>query len=417
MTGQSAAPAARQGLASIVASLCAIFIISQFYRSAVAVMAPELVAEMALSAETLGVLTGAFFAASALMQVPVGVLLDRFGPRRVIPSLLTIAVAGALVFASGRTGTQLVLGQFMIGLGCSGVFMGGLVAFSRWFPSDRFAAVAGVAIAVSVTGTLLSGTPLAAAMQAVGWRGAIYATGGITAVLAGLVFLVVRDAPPGHPYFSRTPETLLPTLKGVGEVVRNRAIYPLLALAFFAYAVVISIRGLWGGPYLANIHDLDTLAIGHVLLAMSGAILISVLAYGPLDRVVKSRKRLVLSGGSVTVASFAALALLPQPPLWLVVLLFCLLAGFGGYYVVLLAQGRSLFPDRLVGRAMTTINFATFSGVGVVQVATGVIVGLFPEADGTAPEIAYRAVFGFLALCLAVALVTYGRSGRAQQSS
>lgn len=395
-------------LAPLVASLYSLFIISQFYRSAIAVMAPELTRELGLSAETLGVLTGAFFVASALMQIPVGVLLDRFGPRRVVPSLLTIAVAGALVFASGKSGPQLVIGQFMIGLGCSGVFMGGFVAFSRWFPADRFATVAGVSIAVSVTGALLSGTPLAAAIEAVGWRGAIYIVAGITFVFGAAVLLVVRDAPPGHPYFSRPPETLGATLRGVGEVLRNRRIYPLLVLAFFTYAVMITVRGLWGGPYLTDVHGLGTLARGHVLLVMSGGIIAGVLSYGPLDRRLPSRKWLVLSGGGLAVTSFLALAVISEPPLWLVVVLFTALATFGGFYIILLAQGRTLFPDRLLGRAMTTINFSTFAGVGTVQVMTGLVIGSFPPMDGAAPEIAYRTVFGVLALCLTVALVAYG---------
>ncbi|MDJ0949828.1 MAG: MFS transporter [Alphaproteobacteria bacterium] len=410
MTDPVSLPSPRASVVPVVVSLCALFIISQFYRSAIAVMAPELSRDMGLSAETLGLLTGAFFVASALMQLPVGVLLDRYGPRRVVPSILTVAVAGALVFASAASGPMLVLGQFMVGLGCSGVFMGGLVAFSRWFPAEKFTTVAGAAIAVSISGTLLSGTPLAAAMEAFGWRNAIYATAAITALVGGSIPLLVRDAPPGHPYLSREPETLRQTLRGVGEVIRNRHIYPILALAFCSYSVVMSVRGLWGGPYLADIHGLGTLAIGHVLLAMSGAILVSFLGYGPLERRGIGRKRLVLSGGSITVASFCLLALTSAAPLWLAVGLFCLLAAFGGYYVLLLAHGRALFPDRLVGRAMTTINFATFAGVGTMQVTTGLIVGAFPEAGGAAPEAAYRAVFGFLALVLATALIIYSRS-------
>lgn len=401
-------PAPTAALA-LTLSLCTAFVLSQFFRSAIAVIAPELSRQLSLSAGVLGVLSGAFFIASATMQIPVGVLLDRFGPRRVIPALLSVAFAGALVFASARGSGQLILGQLMIGVGCSGVFMGGFVAFSRWYPAERFATVTGFALATSNLGTLLSGTPLAAVVEAFGWRAAVYATAGIAAVLAVLVLVIVRDAPPGHPYHARRPETLAATMGGVGQVLRTRALHPLIAVAFFAYASMMTVRGLWGGPYLADIYGLDAVPRGNVLLAISFSVLLGIVAYGPIDRVLRRRRLLVLTGGGIAVSALATVALVPGLPLLAVAALFCIQGGFGAFYILLLAQVRGLFPDHMVGRAMTSINFATFAGVSTMQVATGQIIGLFPtEAGGAAPEIAYRAVFGLLAVCLASVLVNYG---------
>ena len=409
-TGRGAPP--RGARIALTASLCAVFVISQFYRSAIAVIAPDLAAELGLSAETLGLLTGAFFVAAALMQIPVGILLDRFGSRRVIPALLTSAVAGALILGAGRRPAVLILGQFLIGLGCSGVFMGGLLAFSRWFPTDRFALVAATAIAVSNLGALFSGTPLALAAAHFGWRVAIQASAGLTAVLALAVLVLVRDAPPGHAYFRRRSESLGETLHGLGAVLRDRDIRRILPLAFMAYSSMMAVRALWGGPYLADIHGLGSVARGNVLLAMSLATLLGVLCYGPLDRLFDRRKPIVLAGGIVTVATLAALALISAPPLWLTVVLFCLLAGVGAYYAILLAHGRALFGDRLSGRAMTTINFATFSGAATVQVGSGALIGLVPagEAGGGHPELAYRLLFAVLASALLIALSVYARA-------
>lgn len=396
---------------ALTASLCAVFIISQFYRSAIAVIAPDLATELGLSAETLGLLTGAFFVAAAAMQIPVGILLDRFGARRVIPVLLISAVAGALILGAGHRAAALILGQFLIGLGCSGVFMGGLLTFSRWFPTDRFALVAASAIAVSNLGALFSGTPLALAAAHFGWRVAIQASAGITAVLAVMVLILVRDAPPGHAYFQRRAESLGETLRGLGAVLRDRDIRRILPLAFMAYSSMMAVRALWGGPYLADIHGLGSVARGNVLLAMSAATLLGVLCYGPLDRLFDRRKPIILAGGVVTVATLAALALIPGPSLWLTVLLFCLLAGAGAYYAVLLAHGRALFDDRLSGRAMTTINFATFSGAATVQIGSGALIGLVPAGDAASghPEIAYRLMFAVLAVALLIALTIYAR--------
>lgn len=391
----------------LLGSLCGAMIMSQFFRSTIAVIAPDLVREMPMSAETLGLVSGAFFVAMACMQLPVGVLLDRFGSRWVVPALLAVAVAGAVVFALGATPGWLIFGQVLVGIGCSGVFMGGLAAISRWFPADRFTTIAGVVISVSIAGTLLSATPLAAAAEAVGWRGAFLASAGITAVLALVVFLAVRDAPRDHPFHADRRESLAAALAGAGQVLRDRRVHRIAALALTGYSATMTVRGLWGGPYLTHVYGLDAIARGNVLLLVSVGFLVGSLCYGPLERLFNSRKRVVLGGGACSVTLLAALSLLPAPPLALVVALLIAHGAVAVFYILLLAHTRYLFPDRLVGRALTTLNFATFVGVALLQAASGVFVGLFPEVAGAAPPEAYRTVFGFLAIVQAAGLAIY----------
>lgn len=392
----------------MIAVLCTAFVLSQFYRTTIAVLAPELSREMGLSAETLGLLTGSFFLASALMQIPVGVLLDRFGARRVVPLLMLTAAAGVLLFSTAESAAMLIAGQFVIGLGCSGVFMGGLVLVARWTPQDRFVTVSASLLAISIGGTLLTGTPLALAAETFGWRGAILGTGGFLLVTGMAIFLLVRDAPPGHAWHSREPETTLQALGAVRDIVGRREIRGILAMSFVTYASMICIRGLWAGPYLADIHGLDTINRGHVLLAMSMCTLVGSLVYGPLDRYFDTRKKLVLFGGCAMGCVLSVLAVWPDPGFVGVTVLFCLLTLCGPYYVILLAHGRAFFPDHLVGRAMSTINFFTFAGVGILQVATGVVVGQFEmDAAGAHPISAYRAVFIFLAVVLLAAIALY----------
>jgi MFS family permease len=391
-------------------SLCAVFVLSQFYRSAIAVIAPGLRAEANLSAETLGLLTGAFFFAIAAMQLPVGVMLDRYGPRRTVPSLLAFTVVGSVVFAISESTPGLILGQILIGGGCAGVFMGGLVTISRWFPADRFGTVSAVALAISGLGTLLSATPFAAFTEALGWRGAYLALAAVTAVLAALVFAMVRDAPPGHPYHERQHETLGDAIRGIRTVLAHPPIYGILAVAFVGYAANISVRGLWGGPYLADVHDLGTIDIGNVLLAMSLAAIVGVLVFGPLDRIFRTRKRLILTGMGLAVLALGGLALSPGAALWQVVVWLCLLGAATAFSMHMFAHGRAFFPDHMVGRVMTTINFANFTGVGLIQVATGFLIGAVPGDGAAAPEAAYRMVFGFLGILLLIAMAFYLRT-------
>ena len=139
------APGATPGAAArVVAALCAAFVVSQFYRSSNAVIAPDLMRDVGLTPEALGILTGVFFVTFGLLQLPIGVLLDRLGPRITIASTLVLAVAGALVFATAETMAGLTFGRVLMGAGCASVFMGALVACARWYPPARLAAAAGV---------------------------------------------------------------------------------------------------------------------------------------------------------------------------------------------------------------------------------------------------------------------------------
>ncbi len=401
----------------VVASLCAGYVVSQFYRSSVAVIAPDLARDVGLSPEELGALTGAFFLAFGVAQIPTGVLLDRFGPRRTIPAMLVFAMAGALVFAAATTPAALVLGRVLMGVGCASMFMGSLVVCARWFPADRFATLSALILALGGTGGLLSTTPLALAAETVGWRDAFVGTAAVTAAAGALIYLVVRDAPPGHPYHARTPERLGAVVRGVRQVLGDRRIPFLLAMAFVAYPVVATVLSLWAGPYLADVHGLSAVARGNVLLGMAAALIAGTLCYGPLDRVFDSRKRVVVGGALACVAILAALALAPAPAVWQVAVLFALLGAAGAYSVVVLAHGRAIFPERLVGRAVTMVNFAGFTGVAAMQMVTGLIIGAFPAENGAAPEVAYRVVFGFLAAAVVLALAAYVRVDDARPSA
>ncbi len=404
------APGASPGAAArVVAALCAAFVVSQFYRSSNAVIAPDLMRDVGLTPEALGILTGAFFVTFGLLQLPIGVLLDRLGPRITIASTLVLAVAGALVFATAETMAGLTLGRVLMGAGCASVFMGALVACARWYPPARLATAAGVLLGVGGLGNILSTTPLALAAESVGWRGAFVGMAAATALAVIAVFAVVRDAPPGHAFHTRQRETFGAALAGVREVLGDRRMRLVLIMAFVGYPTTATIHGLWGGPYLHDVLGLDGVGRGNVLLAMAGGLIVGMLGVGPLDRVFDTRKRLVVFGALTTSALLVVLALAPTPSPVVATLLFGALGVVGAYVVVILAHGRAFFPERLVGRALTAINFASFMGVATMQVATGFIVGAFPAADGAAPEAAYRAVFGFLAVGIAVAVAVYGR--------
>lgn len=407
-------PSSRTGFV-IVAALCTGYVASQFYRSANAVIAPELMAELSISPESMGAITGVFFLAFALMQVPTGVLLDRFGPRRVMPALLMLAVAGSLLFAASDGESGLAFGRGLMGIGCASGLMGSMVVFARWFPQDRFGTLAALIFSVGGLGNLLATTPLAAASEAIGWRGSFVGMAAITVGMAALLIVVIRDAPPGHPALSRAPESASQILAGLGQVLREKRLWYVSAMQFVGYPVLMTIVALWAGPYLTEVHGLDAISRGNVLFAVNISILVAVMAMGPLDRIFDTRKWIVVAAALATVLVLTLLAVIPHLPLWPAIGLLILFGLVGPYQMVLHAHARAIFPEHLVGRGLTVQNTVAIGAVFLMQWASGAIVERF--ADPADPAYAYRIVFGFLAAATLAALLVYMRIEDAKPST
>jgi predicted MFS family arabinose efflux permease len=385
--------------------LIAITCLSQFYRVSNSVIAPELTRDLGLSARQLGWAGSAFFFALFAVQVPVGMWFDRFGARRTVAVLSMLAMLGALWIAAAADAFDLIGARAVVGVGCAASFMSVVFLCSRWFPPAKLATALSWVFAASNIGTLAAATPLAWIAATVGWRNGFLGLAAVTVLVAVAFYAFVRDRPPNQPEPAARRETLGEIMKGLLEVWTTPGLGPVLAMHFFAYATMLTVLGIWGGPYLYDVHKLDGVARGNVLLAMGVAQILGILAYGPMDRLLRSRKKVVLGGTAISVALLAALALLPRPSLSTAVVLltaFCFFCAFG---TVIVAQGRTLFPDRLAGRGVTTVNMAQCLGLTVLPAGVGYIVEAFGNSD-----LAYRMAFGALAAGLVLGAGVYVRS-------
>lgn len=203
--------------------------------------------ELGLSSDAMGTLTGAFFFAFALAQIPVGVLLDRYGPRRTNVGLLLVAVAGALVFAASTSLAGLALGRILLGIGSSGVLMGSIMIFARWFPPDRLASAISVMVAIGAGGVFILATwPLALAVEAFGRRAAFVGAAAVTAALVLPLLLFVRDGPPGWRPEGGATQSLWGILRELPRVAHP--VHPVLLRdpAPCTLSAVLTILGLWG---------------------------------------------------------------------------------------------------------------------------------------------------------------------------
>lgn len=377
--------------------------LSQFFRTMLGVVAPEVGRDLALDAAALGTLSGLFFVTFALAQLPVGVLLDRVGPRRTAGGLMLLASLGAVLFATAGSAAGALTGQALIGAGCAPIFMSALFVAARRYPPTAFAAIASLILAIGQAGVIIGTTPLALVAEALGWRGALLIAAALMAAAALAVALLVEDPPR-----LTTGETLAAAVAGVLAVLRVRALHPILPMSLISYGAVITIRGLWGGPYLADVFGLDPTARGHVLLAMSLGLIGGTVAYGAIERRLDRRRELVIVGTALTVTALAALVLLGSHSTLLATLLLTLIGAGSIHFAVVMAQARRFLDDAQVGRGLTLLNGTSFAGAAILQILSGWIVAA--AATPGDPAAAYRALFLFLALCLAAALALYLRS-------
>jgi MFS family permease len=383
------------------------YTLSQFFRSFLAVIAPELSVELGLTPGDLGVMSATWFAAFAVAQFPVGWALDRFGPRRTASLGMLAAVVGALVCAQaqGLAGGMIAMG--LIGLGCAPIYMGALYIFGRMFAADRFALLASWMLAFGSGGSLLATTPLAFVAEQIGWRAAFVGIAVVTALSSALIALLIKDP----------PRVIKPVAGRSGwaefrDLLSIRALWPLLPLIAISYAVVIAERGVWIGPYLAEVYGLPPVLRGNAAFLIAAATIAGTFVIGALDRFV-SRKTLVAVGSGVACTLFVALWIWPTLPLSMAVGAVALIGAFGTTYAVLMAHGRTFLPDHLLGRGITLMNFTFMTGAAGVQLVSGQVVDALKAAGKSSADVFATLHLGFgVALLLATLVYLTARETR-----
>ena len=403
-------------LVLLVAAMCVIHIVSQFLRNSIGVIAPNLAQDVGLGGAGLGFLASAFFLGFAGAQIPLGVAIDRWGPRLAMSVSMGLAVASVVLFAVAPSAELLMVARVLMGAGCASFFMGPLTIYSRWFPPERFSTLVGIQLGFSGLGVLAATAPLASATAAIGWRASFLVVAVIAALVGLFVFIVARDDPPGVKR-PKSTETLAQSFAGLADVVRVRSFLPVFAMQFAGYSTFLTVFGLWAGPYLAHVYGYDLDQRGGALLVLAIVHLVASAAWGPADRLFKSYKVPATIGAGMTVASLVWIAAVGQPSETMLYVWFVVFGFFASCTAVITAHGRSLFPPQFVGRGLTLMNLGTMGGVFIVQATTGAVVGLFDAPGGIYPVDAYRAAFAFSAVVLAACTLIYSRAHEPERRS
>lgn len=377
-----------------IALLTLAYVLSQFYRAFLAVLAPALTEDLGLSNADLSRASGIFFLSFAAMQIPVGWALDRIGPRRTAAGLLCLAGGGgAALFAAATAGWQIDLAMALIGAGCAPVLMANYYIFARIYRPAVFATLAGVLMGVGSLGNIAASVPLGLAAEGLGWRGAMAGLAAITVATGAAAWGLVRD-----------PEALGDGPRGsLLDILRIPAMWFIAPMMLVNYAPAAGLRGLWAGPYVADTYGAEL--VGAVTLAMGLAMIAGNFAYGPLDRVFGTRKWVVMGGNLLGAAACGAMWLVPAPGVIQATVLLAVIGALGSSYAMCIAHGRAFFPPGLVGRGVTLLNLFSIGGVSLMQFATGPV---FEAAGGGVAG--YRALFGVFALVLLAGCAIYAFS-------
>jgi sugar phosphate permease len=401
---------------TIFAVLALMYILVYFYRVSLAVVAGDISRELNLTPQRLGALSGILFYVYAVAQLPLGPMIDRLGSRLVISGCGVLTTIGGILFAQADSFAMAMAARALIGIGTASVLMATFTIFSHWFSRQEFGRVSGFMVAVGNFGNLFATVPLAVAVGAVGWRSSFLMIGIAQALVTVLVFGMVRDRPPSpssHPESSEgAGAEALKTgvLAAWREIFGSRDFWLLGAIAFAWYGNYLALQGLWGGPYLMEVLNLSREATGKMLMFTSlGFICGSMVTDTIARRFFKSYKKTLLAGQMFLLLLMSAFLgwaeAIPHPLLAALFFVIGLAVSSG---VMIYPIIRSMFPVRIVGTALTSLNFFVLMGAAVTQQMMGIIVGGYDRAAGGISPGAFHAAFLLPIGGLLVSMALYG---------
>ncbi|MCW8915084.1 MAG: MFS transporter [Magnetovibrio sp.] len=386
------------------------YFLSYLYRVVNAVIAPDLVTDLGLGASALGLLTAAYFLTFAAFQLPLGVLLDHYGPRTIEAGLLVFAAAGAALFALAPDTPTLVIARGLIGFGVSACLMAAFKAYVMWFPKERLALVNGFQMTAGGLGALAATQPVEMLLGITDWRGVFWILAGLTLVSALAIYFIVPERHSGR----HEDAKLRDAWTGVAAVFTSATFWRAAPLCVFSQATFLSIQGLWSGPWLRDVAGLERADVATHLFWIAAAMVAGFFIWGIVaERVQKLYDIKPMSVATFGMACFMGIQaiitaelVLGDPQLILGVwIAFGFFATVGILPYAAMSQA---FPPALAGRVNTGLNLLVFVLAFAGQWAVGAVIDLWPQTanGGYSPE-GFQAAFGFMLGLQLLAMVWY----------
>jgi sugar phosphate permease len=379
-----------------------------FHRMTSAVVAPDLSAAFNIGAASLGLLSSAYFYPYAFIQIPVGMMVDKYGPRKIVTFFLLLTGSAAILFGVSPSFQMALWARALVGLGAGCVYIPALKMLASWYRKQEFASLTGVMIAAGNFGALAAAAPLAWLVRQTGWRESFYIMGVFTVVVAVIDYLVIRNHPQemGFPTVEEIDGIAVPVdsggrriglLEGLRMTLTKKEFWPVTIWSIFISGAIFGFQGLWGGPFLTDVYKLSKLQAGNTLSMIPlGVILCAPVAGFLSDRVFHSRRKPLLFGSTLFMLVWVPLAFftgsLPPQSFYPLLLAF---GFFFGFFVTSFAQVKELFPLEISGTVTSAYNLFGFAGGAVYQVVMGKIIAQYPAVNGIYSAQGYQAAFQF----------------------
>jgi len=355
--------------------VAALYLIGFFQRMAPAVMVEELMRDFSISGASLGSLSAAYFYSYAAMQIPSGLLVDSIGPRRLSTYACVVCAIGVFIFAWGPGLYYAYAGRFLIGASVAVAWVTCMKLAGHWFPANRFATVTGVGLLVGNIGGVLAGVPLSEAVAGMGWRAAMAVSGGITLVVAVLIWLVVRDDPGSYGYKSYAHTSVLengnlPAGAALKSVTTRKDTWLLFFAGGFSAAPVLVFAGLWGVPYLTQVYGLERTYAATITSTMLVAWAIGGPLLGGFSDRVGLRKLPYLFSTALTTLFWSIFLFVDLPYM----LLYPLLAAIGfmsGGLIIGFAFAREVNHPGASGAVGGVVNMSVLGIAAIMQPVLG----------------------------------------------
>jgi MFS family permease len=374
------------------------YFLSYFYRTINAVISAELSSSMDLHASELGLLTSVYFLAFAAMQLPVGIALDRYGPRRVQGILLLIAAIGAILFGAAQTLAGFIIARALIGLGVAAALIAGLKSIRLWFPKERLPLANGCFIMLGTLGALMATAPAELIVAWMGWR-ALFTVLAMATAACAVVIGVWSPEPAGErPQAGHGVSSLK-------AIYTNQRFWRVAPLSTMCISTAWALQGLWAAPWLADVEKLGRPGIVRHLFVMAlalcaGALLLGILAERLRRRGVRTQVVLAAVGVLFIAAQLALILRLPVPSY----LVWAIVGSVGAATVLSFTILADYFPSEIAGQSNAALNILHIGGAFILQYAIGIIVDIWGSKGGYYPTIAYQTAFTIILCLQAVAL-------------
>lgn len=407
MTAGTTSPSLRAWAAFLLG--CACFGYAFLQRVAPSVMTDDLMRAFQVQAGALGALSAFYFYAYAGMQMPIGVLMDRFGPRRILSGAMALCLVGSLIFALAEGLTTAAVGRTLIGAAVAFAYVGTMSIAATWFPPHRFSFLLGILQTVGMTGAIAGQAPLALVVSATGWRETVIGIGIVGAVLAVLIFLVVQEVPA-----ARKAAATGASKGAMRDVLGRRDSWCCAIIGFTLTAPMLAFAGLWAVPWLVQVHGFSEADAGGTASLIFLGWAITGPMVGLATERIGRRKPLIFAGISISAATMAAMVLIPDPDPWLLRALF-VANGVGGCTMILtFACVRELNRPSRAGAGLGFVNMFVVGSGAVFQPLLGLILDLtwdgtmrngVPVYDAQSYAAAFSALLGAYAVGVAACVL------------